>query len=151
MSSVISSSPMLIHRILGLASASLICSQKSQRKKKAKWKISICRWEWCHTSSHSIWTLKKSRNQNNFLDEFKLHSGAGNKIWISTFLTLAVCFLSQHTLVTYSYQCVITFGGCRDDFMVVVSQQREPGVGKKSVEKLLFGMVKPKVRRVHTQ
>lgn len=51
----------------------------------------------------------------------------------------------QHMLVTYSYQSVITFGGCRDDFMVVVSQQREPGVGKKSVEKLVFAMAKPKV------
>lgn len=61
--------------------------------------------------------------------------------WVVVFLV----FL-QHTLVTYSYQGVITFGGCRDDFMVVVSQQREPGVGKKSVEKLVFGMTKPKVR-----
>lgn len=30
--------------------------------------------------------------------------------------------------------------------MVVTSQQREPGLGKKSVEKLLFAMAKPKVR-----
>lgn len=29
--------------------------------------------------------------------------------------------------------------------MVVTSQQREPGVGKKSVEKLVFAMAKPKV------
>uniref|UniRef100_A0A672IYS9 Pleckstrin homology domain containing, family H (with MyTH4 domain) member 1 n=1 Tax=Salarias fasciatus TaxID=181472 RepID=A0A672IYS9_SALFA len=50
-----------------------------------------------------------------------------------------------HTLVTYSYQSVITFGGCREDFMVVTSQQREPGVGKKSVEKLVFAMAKPKI------
>uniref|UniRef100_A0A4W6BYX5 Pleckstrin homology domain containing, family H (with MyTH4 domain) member 1 n=1 Tax=Lates calcarifer TaxID=8187 RepID=A0A4W6BYX5_LATCA len=50
-----------------------------------------------------------------------------------------------HTLVTYCYQSVITFGGCRDDFMVVTSQQREPGVGKKSVEKLVFAMAKPKI------
>lgn len=54
-------------------------------------------------------------------------------------------FFFQHTLVTYSYQSVITFGGCRDDFMVVTSQQKEPGVGKKSVEKLVFAMAKPKV------
>uniref|UniRef100_A0A669E574 Pleckstrin homology domain containing, family H (with MyTH4 domain) member 1 n=1 Tax=Oreochromis niloticus TaxID=8128 RepID=A0A669E574_ORENI len=50
-----------------------------------------------------------------------------------------------HTLVTYSYQSVITFGGCRDDFMVVTSQQREAGAGKKSVEKLVFAMPKPKI------
>lgn len=55
------------------------------------------------------------------------------------------CFHLQHTLVTYSYQSVITFGGCRDDFMVVTSQQREPGVAKKSAEKLVFVMAKPKV------
>ncbi|TKS86950.1 Pleckstrin -like proteiny domain-containing family H member 1 [Collichthys lucidus] len=53
--------------------------------------------------------------------------------------------VNHHTLVTYSYQSVITFGGCRDDFMVVTSQQREPGVGKKSVEKLVFAMAKPKI------
>uniref|UniRef100_A0A8C4FFW0 Pleckstrin homology domain containing, family H (with MyTH4 domain) member 1 n=1 Tax=Dicentrarchus labrax TaxID=13489 RepID=A0A8C4FFW0_DICLA len=51
----------------------------------------------------------------------------------------------SHTLVTYPYQSVITFGGCRDDFMVVTSQQREPGVGKKSAEKLVFAMAKPKI------
>ncbi|XP_023286559.1 pleckstrin homology domain-containing family H member 1 [Seriola lalandi dorsalis] len=58
---------------------------------------------------------------------------------------LCVLDYSMHTLVTYSYQSVITFGGCRDDFMVVTSQQREPGVGKKSVEKLVFAMAKPKI------
>uniref|UniRef100_A0A665X505 Pleckstrin homology domain containing, family H (with MyTH4 domain) member 1 n=1 Tax=Echeneis naucrates TaxID=173247 RepID=A0A665X505_ECHNA len=51
----------------------------------------------------------------------------------------------RQTLVTYSYQTVVTFGGCCDDFMVVTSQQREPGVGKKSVEKLVFAMAKPKI------
>uniref|UniRef100_A0AAQ5ZJU5 Pleckstrin homology, MyTH4 and FERM domain containing H1 n=1 Tax=Amphiprion ocellaris TaxID=80972 RepID=A0AAQ5ZJU5_AMPOC len=58
---------------------------------------------------------------------------------------LCVLDYTMHTLVTYSYQSVITFGGCRDDFMVVTSQQREPGVGKKSVEKLVFAMAKPKL------
>uniref|UniRef100_A0A8C5EP78 Uncharacterized protein n=1 Tax=Gouania willdenowi TaxID=441366 RepID=A0A8C5EP78_GOUWI len=52
---------------------------------------------------------------------------------------------SQHTLLTYSYQSVITFGGCRDDFMVVTGQPKEPGCGKKNVEKLIFAMAKPKV------
>ncbi|XP_040925121.1 pleckstrin homology domain-containing family H member 1 isoform X2 [Betta splendens] len=53
--------------------------------------------------------------------------------------------LTMHTLVTYPYQAVITFGGYGDDFMVVTSQQRESGVGKKSVEKLVFAMAKPKI------
>ena len=61
------------------------------------------------------------------------------------FFFLPLCSLGQHTLVTYSYQSVITFGGFRDDFMVVVSQQGEPGVPKKSVEKLVFALAKPKV------
>lgn len=51
----------------------------------------------------------------------------------------------QNTLFSHPYQSIITFGGCRDDFMVVTSQQREPGVGKKSAEKLIFAMAKPKV------
>uniref|UniRef100_A0A8C7SCL1 Pleckstrin homology domain containing, family H (with MyTH4 domain) member 1 n=1 Tax=Oncorhynchus mykiss TaxID=8022 RepID=A0A8C7SCL1_ONCMY len=50
----------------------------------------------------------------------------------------------SHLLVMYSYQSVITFGGCRDDLMVVVSQTKEQGGGKKSVEKLVFAMAKPK-------
>uniref|UniRef100_A0A3Q4B980 Uncharacterized protein n=1 Tax=Mola mola TaxID=94237 RepID=A0A3Q4B980_MOLML len=58
---------------------------------------------------------------------------------------LCVLDYTMNMLFTYSYQCVITFGGCRDDFMVVMSQQKEPGVGKKSVEKLVFAMAKPKI------
>uniref|UniRef100_A0A3Q3KBI7 Pleckstrin homology, MyTH4 and FERM domain containing H1 n=1 Tax=Monopterus albus TaxID=43700 RepID=A0A3Q3KBI7_MONAL len=58
---------------------------------------------------------------------------------------LCVLDYTMHMLVTYPYQSVITFGGCRDDFMVVTSQQKELGVGKKSVEKLVFAMAKPKI------
>ncbi|KAM6913029.1 pleckstrin homology domain-containing family H member 1 [Xenentodon cancila] len=58
---------------------------------------------------------------------------------------LCVLDYTMHILVTYSYQLIITFGGCRDDFMLVTSQQKEPGVGKKSVEKLVFAMAKPKI------
>ncbi|XP_062325477.1 pleckstrin homology domain-containing family H member 1 [Osmerus eperlanus] len=58
---------------------------------------------------------------------------------------LCVLDYTMHLLVTYSYQSVITFGGCRDDFMVVVSQTREMGGRKKSVEKLVFAMLKPKI------
>ncbi|XP_056281769.1 pleckstrin homology domain-containing family H member 1 [Pseudoliparis swirei] len=58
-----------------------------------------------------------------------------------------VCVLdyAMHTLATHSYQSVITFGGCRDDFMVVTSQQREPGGGRKSAEKQVYAMAKPKI------
>lgn len=64
---------------------------------------------------------------------------------MSRFFTSARVFASQNTLLTYPYQCVVTFGGCRDDFMVVACQQGEPGVGRRSVEKLVFAMAKPKV------
>uniref|UniRef100_A0A8C8MGP4 Uncharacterized protein n=1 Tax=Oncorhynchus tshawytscha TaxID=74940 RepID=A0A8C8MGP4_ONCTS len=59
---------------------------------------------------------------------------------------LCVLDYTMHLLVMYSYQSVITFGGCRDDLMVVVSQTKEQGGGKKSVEKLVFAMAKPKVK-----
>ncbi|XP_031684480.1 pleckstrin homology domain-containing family H member 1 isoform X1 [Oncorhynchus kisutch] len=58
---------------------------------------------------------------------------------------LCVLDYTMHLLVMYSYQSVITFGGCRDDLMVVVSQTKEQGGGKKSVEKLVFAMAKPKI------
>uniref|UniRef100_A0A7N8XXY2 Pleckstrin homology domain containing, family H (with MyTH4 domain) member 1 n=1 Tax=Mastacembelus armatus TaxID=205130 RepID=A0A7N8XXY2_9TELE len=57
---------------------------------------------------------------------------------------LCVLDYTMHTLITFPYQSVITFGGCRDDFMVVTSQ-KEAGGGKKSVEKLVFAMAKPKI------
>uniref|UniRef100_A0A3P8V9Z6 Pleckstrin homology domain containing, family H (with MyTH4 domain) member 1 n=1 Tax=Cynoglossus semilaevis TaxID=244447 RepID=A0A3P8V9Z6_CYNSE len=69
-----------------------------------------------------------------------------SQVWLAvTEDGLCVLDYTMHTLLTFSYQSVITFGGCRDDFIVVSSQQREPGVGKKSVEKLVFGMAKPKI------
>ncbi|XP_055011875.1 LOW QUALITY PROTEIN: pleckstrin homology domain-containing family H member 1 [Boleophthalmus pectinirostris] len=58
---------------------------------------------------------------------------------------LCVLDLTMHLLVTYPYQCVVTFGGCREDFVLVTTQQKEPGAGKKSVEKLVFTMAKPKI------
>ncbi|XP_072313979.1 pleckstrin homology domain-containing family H member 1 [Eucyclogobius newberryi] len=58
---------------------------------------------------------------------------------------LCVLDVTMHPLVTYPYQCVITFGGCREDFMLVTTQQTEPGVGKKSAEKLVFTLAKPKI------
>uniref|UniRef100_H2LXB5 Pleckstrin homology domain containing, family H (with MyTH4 domain) member 1 n=1 Tax=Oryzias latipes TaxID=8090 RepID=H2LXB5_ORYLA len=58
---------------------------------------------------------------------------------------LCVLDPTMHTLVSYPYLSVITFGGCRDDFMVVTTQRREPGGGKKIAEKLIFAMPKPKV------
>ncbi|XP_064316141.1 pleckstrin homology domain-containing family H member 1 isoform X1 [Phalacrocorax carbo] len=52
---------------------------------------------------------------------------------------------TMHLKVSYSYSSVLTFGGCRDDFMIVVSQMKERSSGKNSTEKLLFTMAIPKV------
>ncbi|XP_053366597.1 pleckstrin homology domain-containing family H member 1 [Clarias gariepinus] len=58
---------------------------------------------------------------------------------------LSVLDYSMHLLVTYSFQSVITFGGCKEDFMVVVSQTKDQTLGKKTVDKLIFAMAKPKI------
>uniref|UniRef100_A0A9J8DIE6 Pleckstrin homology domain containing, family H (with MyTH4 domain) member 1 n=3 Tax=Cyprinus carpio TaxID=7962 RepID=A0A9J8DIE6_CYPCA len=52
---------------------------------------------------------------------------------------------TMHPFVTYPYQSVITFGGCKEDFMLVVSQIKDQALGKKTVDKLLFAMAKPKI------
>uniref|UniRef100_A0A8C3LK34 Pleckstrin homology, MyTH4 and FERM domain containing H1 n=1 Tax=Chrysolophus pictus TaxID=9089 RepID=A0A8C3LK34_CHRPC len=56
----------------------------------------------------------------------------------------SLCCL-QHLKFSYSYSSVLTFGGCRDDFMIVVSQIKERSSGKNSTEKLLFTMAIPKI------
>ncbi|XP_022528644.2 pleckstrin homology domain-containing family H member 1 [Astyanax mexicanus] len=58
---------------------------------------------------------------------------------------LNVLDYSMHLLVTYPYQSVITFGGCKEDFMVVVSQTKDQALGKRTVDKLGFAMAKPKI------
>uniref|UniRef100_A0A8B9VH52 Pleckstrin homology, MyTH4 and FERM domain containing H1 n=1 Tax=Anas zonorhyncha TaxID=75864 RepID=A0A8B9VH52_9AVES len=45
---------------------------------------------------------------------------------------------TMHLKLSYSYSSVLTFGGCRDDFMIVVSQIKERSSGKNSTEKLAF-------------
>ncbi|NWJ01343.1 PKHH1 protein, partial [Crypturellus undulatus] len=52
---------------------------------------------------------------------------------------------SMYLKLSYSYSSVLTFGGCRDDFMIVVSQMKERSSGKHSTEKLLFTMAVPKI------
>ncbi|XP_074005042.1 pleckstrin homology domain-containing family H member 1 [Numenius arquata] len=52
---------------------------------------------------------------------------------------------TMHLKVSYSYSSVLTFGGCRDDFMIVVSQTKERSSGKNITEKLLFTMAIPKI------
>uniref|UniRef100_A0A8B9G7K7 Pleckstrin homology, MyTH4 and FERM domain containing H1 n=1 Tax=Amazona collaria TaxID=241587 RepID=A0A8B9G7K7_9PSIT len=56
-----------------------------------------------------------------------------------------ISILDYNTMVSYLYSSVLTFGGCRDDFMIVVSQMKERCSGKNSTEKLLFTMAIPKI------
>lgn len=49
----------------------------------------------------------------------------------------------MQSLARYPYSSVLTFGGCQDDFMLVVTA--EEGLGS---QKLLFSLSKPKV--IHT-
>uniref|UniRef100_A0A8C2BAV4 Pleckstrin homology domain containing, family H (with MyTH4 domain) member 1 n=1 Tax=Cyprinus carpio TaxID=7962 RepID=A0A8C2BAV4_CYPCA len=58
---------------------------------------------------------------------------------------LSVLDYTMHPFVTYPYQSVITFGGCKEDFILVVSQNKDQALGKKTVDKLLFAMAKPKI------
>ncbi|XP_039597638.1 pleckstrin homology domain-containing family H member 1 isoform X2 [Polypterus senegalus] len=59
-----------------------------------------------------------------------------------------ISFLEYSTMrliLTYPYQSVMTFGGCRDDFMIVVSQVKDGISGKRTINKLVFAMPKPKI------
>ncbi|XP_053241297.1 pleckstrin homology domain-containing family H member 1 isoform X2 [Podarcis raffonei] len=53
-----------------------------------------------------------------------------------------------HLKLAYSYSSVLTFGGCHDDFMVVVSQVKDRCSGKTTPEKLLFTMAAVKIAEV---
>uniref|UniRef100_A0A8C4YEV4 Pleckstrin homology, MyTH4 and FERM domain containing H1 n=1 Tax=Gopherus evgoodei TaxID=1825980 RepID=A0A8C4YEV4_9SAUR len=57
-------------------------------------------------------------------------------------------YTTMHLKLSYAYPSVLTFGGCRDDFMIVVSQGKDRSSGKNSTEKLLFTMAAPKIVEV---
>uniref|UniRef100_A0A8C4YEW6 Pleckstrin homology, MyTH4 and FERM domain containing H1 n=1 Tax=Gopherus evgoodei TaxID=1825980 RepID=A0A8C4YEW6_9SAUR len=59
-----------------------------------------------------------------------------------------ISILDYTTMLSYAYPSVLTFGGCRDDFMIVVSQGKDRSSGKNSTEKLLFTMAAPKIVEV---
>eukprot|EP00058_Branchiostoma_floridae_P024667 XP_002610157.1 hypothetical protein BRAFLDRAFT_77092 [Branchiostoma floridae] len=60
-------------------------------------------------------------------------------------------YKSPRLLVTYNYKSVVTFGGCKQDFMLVVHQavdrpmQQQQEIG---TEKFLFNMCKPKILEI---
>lgn len=51
----------------------------------------------------------------------------------------------QQVHVTYPYASVMTFGGYRDDFMLVIRSIPDQGSGRSHIEKLIFRMAAPKV------
>lgn len=51
----------------------------------------------------------------------------------------------QQVNITYPYSSVTTFGGCRDDFMLVIRSIPDQSSGKSHIDKLIFQMPAPKV------
>ncbi|XP_004584517.2 pleckstrin homology domain-containing family H member 1 [Ochotona princeps] len=59
-----------------------------------------------------------------------------------------VSILDHNTMqvhTTYPYATVTTFGGCKDDFMLVIRPIPDQSSGKGHVEKLIFRMAAPKI------
>ncbi|XP_006873113.1 PREDICTED: pleckstrin homology domain-containing family H member 1 [Chrysochloris asiatica] len=59
-----------------------------------------------------------------------------------------VSILDHNTMqvhVTYPYSSVTTFGGCRNDFMLVIRTIPDQSSGKSHIEKLIFRMTAPKI------
>ncbi|XP_048969240.1 pleckstrin homology domain-containing family H member 1 isoform X3 [Canis lupus dingo] len=78
----------------------------------------------------------------------QLSSKESTLVWIAVNED-GVSILDHNTMqvhVTYPYSSVMTFGGCRDDFMLVIRSIPDQGSGKGHIEKLLFQMAAPKGR-----
>ncbi|XP_012511729.1 PREDICTED: pleckstrin homology domain-containing family H member 1 [Propithecus coquereli] len=59
-----------------------------------------------------------------------------------------VSILDHNTMqvhITYPYSSVMTFGGCRDDFMLVIKSIPDQSSGKGQIKKLIFRMAAPKI------
>ncbi|XP_078413292.1 pleckstrin homology domain-containing family H member 2 isoform X2 [Cetorhinus maximus] len=58
-------------------------------------------------------------------------------------------YSSMRLITTYMYKSIVTFGGCRDDFMLVVGKTADNACTKdKPTQKLLFAMSKPKILEI---
>ncbi|XP_059104566.1 pleckstrin homology domain-containing family H member 2 isoform X4 [Peromyscus eremicus] len=53
-------------------------------------------------------------------------------------------YTSMRLVVSYVYKSLMTFGGCQDDFMVVINTHAKD----RPTEKLLFAMAKPKILEI---
>ncbi|XP_043192150.1 pleckstrin homology domain-containing family H member 1-like isoform X2 [Amphibalanus amphitrite] len=72
-------------------------------------------------------------------------SGEGTSVFLAAGEG-ALCVLNVNTLqetARYQYTSVVTFGGCQDDFMLVVSENGSSDAA--TTQKLLFNMPKPKI------
>ncbi|XP_072121133.1 pleckstrin homology domain-containing family H member 1 isoform X2 [Mobula birostris] len=52
---------------------------------------------------------------------------------------------TMHLVFSYPYLSIMTFGGYRDDFMIVLSKPKDESTAKTTVEKLVFAMAKSKI------
>ncbi|XP_054827182.1 pleckstrin homology domain-containing family H member 1 isoform X2 [Eublepharis macularius] len=57
-------------------------------------------------------------------------------------------YSTMHLKLSYAFSSVLTFGGCHNDFMVVISQVKDRHSGKNTPEKLLFAMEAPVIVEV---
>ncbi|KAM4853433.1 pleckstrin homology domain-containing family H member 1 [Thomomys bottae] len=77
----------------------------------------------------------------------QLSSKENTLVWIAVNED-GVSILNHHTMqvhFTYPYSSVTTFGGCRDDFMLVTRSAPDHSSGKGHIEKLTFRMAAPKI------
>nr|XP_012374633.1 pleckstrin homology domain-containing family H member 1 isoform X2 [Dasypus novemcinctus] len=77
----------------------------------------------------------------------QLSSKENTLVWIAVNED-GVSILDHDTMqvhVTYPYSSVMTFGGCQDDFMLVIRSMSDQSSGKGHIEKLIFQMAAPKI------
>ncbi|XP_052041539.1 pleckstrin homology domain-containing family H member 1 [Apodemus sylvaticus] len=77
----------------------------------------------------------------------QLSSKESTLVWIAVNED-GVSILDHRTLqvnITYPYSSVTTFGGCRDDFMLVIRSIPDQNSGKAHIDKLTFRMPAPKI------
>ncbi|XP_033635880.1 pleckstrin homology domain-containing family H member 1-like isoform X2 [Asterias rubens] len=81
----------------------------------------------------------------------KCKFGKQEKVWLAV-QDGGVSMLNYHTLqelAKHTFQSMVTFGGCRDDFMIVLSRSVTKEVlREQGTEKLLFSMTKTKVLEI---
>ncbi|GIY83075.1 uncharacterized protein CG43867 [Caerostris darwini] len=80
----------------------------------------------------------------------KFKSGSLQNIWLAVAENcIAILDItSLQCIMRYPYSSVMTFGGCRDDFMLVINSQNSTERDTCSTERLLFTMTKPKILEI---